>query len=95
MKQRVYGINPQIVIEFIETIKDGYYGLHWGNSDPQRLIQGISKLPVNETGLVQTAKLGHFLMDVSTSKCPAGANKALNRIKDFARQNRDVYSEAE
>lgn len=93
MPQRIYGIKPEIVIDFIETIKDNYYNLHWGHSDPQSLVLGISNLPVNENGLVQTAKLGHFLMEVSTSKCPAGANKALNRINNFARENREVYSE--
>lgn len=90
MAQRIYGISPDKVISFIQEIDtDRYYGSNWGDGDPKSIVMGVSKLPTNDQGLINCSKIGHYLMEISTNKLPGGANKAINRVRNFIRENKE------
>lgn len=93
MPQRIYGVNPNKVISFIREIDtDRYHGYNWGDGTPQSIAWGISRLPTDEQGLVNCSKIAHYLMEVETSKMPGGANKAINRVRNFIRENREIMA---
>lgn len=88
MAQPIFGIHVDTVTDFVDEIAPRYTGLRFGAISPELFNAEIRRLEKDENGYIRVTKVSDVITDSFTSKMIGFANKGLNRVRNYIRENK-------